>query len=69
MFNLSKEKSPDVKSIRHILLKNIKEKLQKVQGGEGGNIMGIYLFINCSEYDKHLYESAVDAGIPGKFET
>ena len=69
MFNLSKEKTPDVKSIRHILLQNIKEKLQRMQGGEGGNILGIYLFINCSEYDKHLYESAVYSGIPGKFKT
>lgn len=69
MFNLSKEKTHDVKTIRHILLQNIKEKLQKMQGGEGGNIMGIYLFINCSEYDKHLYESAVYSGIPGKFKT
>ena len=25
MFNLSKEKSPDVKSIRHILLQNIRK--------------------------------------------
>jgi len=41
MFNLSKEKTPDVKSIRHILLQNIKEKLQRMQGGEGGNILGI----------------------------
>jgi hypothetical protein len=69
MFNLSKEKTHDVKSIRHILLQNIKEKLQNVQGGEGGNIMGIYLFINCSEYDKHLYESAVYSNNPGKFKT
>src|SRR5690242_12638735 len=69
MFNLSKEKTHDVKSIRHILLQNIKEKLQNVQGGEGGNIMGIYLFINCNEYNKHLYESAVYSNSPGKFKT
>ena len=69
MFNLFKEKSLDVKGIRHILLQNIKEKLKKAQGGEGGNIMGIYLFINCNEYDKHLYESAVYSNIPGKFKT
>ena len=69
MFNLSKEKTHDVKSIRHILLQNIKEKLQRVQGNEGENIMGICLFINCSEYHKYLYESAVYSGIPGKFKT
>jgi len=43
--------------------------LQRAQGGEGANIMGIYLFINCSEADKHLYEAAVFAGIPGKFKS
>src|SRR6185312_7207155 len=67
MFNLFKERTHDVKAIRHVLLQSIKEKLQRAQGGEGGNIMGIYIFINCSEAEKHLYEAAVFENIPGKF--
>ena len=69
MFNLFKERPHDVKGIRNILLQFIKEKLQRAQGGEGANIMGIYLFINCSDAEKHLYEAAVFANIPGKFKT
>jgi hypothetical protein len=67
MFNLFKERPHDVKGIRYILLQTIKEKLQRAQGGEGGNIMGIYLFINCSDAEKHLYEAAVFSNTPGKF--
>lgn len=67
MFNLFKERPHDVKAIRNILLQFIKEKLQRAQGGEGANIMGIYLFINCSDGEKHLYEAAVFANMPGKF--
>lgn len=67
MFNLFKERPRDVKGIRNILLQFIKERLQRVQGGEGANIMGIYLFINCSDHDRHLYEAAVFTNIPGKF--
>jgi len=69
MFNLFKERPHDVKGIRNILLQFIKEKLQRAQGGEGANIMGVYLFINCSDAEKHLYEAAVFANIPGKFKT
>ena len=67
MFNLFKERPHDVKAIRNILSQFIKEKLQRAQGGEGANIMGVYIFINCSDAEKHLYEAAVFAGIPGKF--
>jgi hypothetical protein len=67
MFNLFKEHAHDVKGIRNILLQSIKERLQRAQGGEGANIMGVYLFINCSEAEKHLYEAAVFANVPGEF--
>lgn len=67
MFNLFKERPHDVKSIRNILLQSIKEKMQRAQGGEGANIMAVYIFINCSEADKHLYEAAVYANVRGKF--
>jgi hypothetical protein len=69
MFNLFKERPHDVKAIRNILLQSIKEKLQRTQGGEGANIMGVYIFINCSDAEKHLYEAAVFENVPGKFKT
>ena len=28
---------------------------------------GVYIFINCSDAEKHLYEAAVFANVPGKF--
>ena len=57
-----KESSPppsDVKTIRDAMLNFIKEQLSKTEGGEGGNIKGLQLFIACPEEEKHLYESAV----------
>lgn len=69
MFNLFKDKPLDVKAIRNILLQAIKEKLQRSQGGEGGNITAVYVFINCSEADKHLYEAALHTDVPGKFKS
>ena len=69
MFNLFKERPLDVKAIRNILLQSIKEKLQRAQGGEGANIMGVYIFISCSDAEKHLYEAAVFENVPGKFKT
>ena len=69
MLDLFKNRSKDVKEIRNSLLQFIKEKLQKTEGGEGANITGIYLFINCTETERYLYESAVFADKPGKFKT
>jgi hypothetical protein len=51
--------SLDAKSIRDRLLHFIKEQLQKVEGGEGSNIKGLHLFIDCSNVEKYMYESAV----------
>lgn len=65
-----KESNPqpvDVKTIRDALLTFIKEQLSKAEGGEGGNIKGLQLFIACPEEDKHLYESAVYWEEEGKF--
>lgn len=67
MFSFSKERQPDVKSIRNILLRSIKEKLQQMQGGEGANIMAVYVFFNCTGANRHLYESAIYTNMPGKF--
>lgn len=49
----------DVKTIRDALLTFIKEQLSKAEGGEGGNIKGLQLFLAPSDEEKHLYESAV----------
>jgi hypothetical protein len=54
-----KDQPRDVKSLRHALLQFIKEQLRKAEGGEGGNIRGLYLFLNPKAEDRHLYESAV----------
>ncbi len=67
MFKLFKTPAADVKKIRNVLLQLIKEKLQKAQGGEGANINGIYLYINCTEQERYLYESVVYTADPEKF--
>ena len=69
MFNLFKDRPADVKTIRNLLLQFIKEKLQRAEGGEGANITGIHLFINCTYNERHVYESAVFANNPGKFKS
>jgi hypothetical protein len=69
MFNPFKERTIDVKQIRHHLMQFIKEKIQGSEGGEGANITGIHLFINCADTERHLYEAAVHAHVPGKFKT
>jgi len=69
MFDLFKSRPGDVKEIRNNLLQFIKEKLQRFEGGEGDNITGLYLFINCTESEKHIYESAVYFDKPDKFKT
>ena len=53
------ETASDVKMIRNILLQFIKEQLSKAEGGEGGNIKGLQLFITCADGDKHLYDAAL----------
>lgn len=69
MFNLFKGRARDVKQIRNLLLQFIKEKLQKAEGGEGANITSMQLLVNCSDNERHLYEAAVYANVPGKFKT
>jgi hypothetical protein len=63
MFNLfksDKENRPaDVKGIRYELLQFIKQELQKAEGGEGGNIKGLNLYISCSSAECAVYEAAV----------
>lgn len=67
MFDMFKNRPADVKGIRSALLQFIKEQLQKTEGGEGSNITGLYLFLECSDEEKHLYEAAVYFDAPNKF--
>lgn len=71
MFNFFKkspqEKPTDVKGIREALLRALKEQLSKAEGGEGGHIKGLQLFIACKEDEKHLYEAAVYHGEENRF--
>jgi hypothetical protein len=63
MLDIFKRNTPDrpvdVKTIRDRLLQFIKERLKKVEGGEGANIKGLQVFIACSPEEKHLYEAVV----------
>ena len=59
MFELFKNRPRDIKGMRNALLQFIKEQLQKAEGGEGANIRGLYLFVNCPDAEKYLYESAL----------
>ena len=67
MFDLFKNRPRDVKEIRSAILQFIKEQLQKAEGGEGSNIRGLYLYIHCSDEEKHLYELAVFYDSPDRF--
>ena len=59
LFKQKDVKAPDVKTIRDRLLHFIKEQLGKAEGGEGGNIKGLHLFLNPVNDEKHLYEAVV----------
>lgn len=69
MFDLFKSRPNDVKGIRGSLLQFIKEQLQKAEGGEGGNIKGLCLYITCNEAERHLYEAAVFSEDEDRFKT
>src|SRR5687768_6962585 len=59
IFKKSDEGPRDVKGLRDAFLRFIKQELQKVEGGEGRHIKALQIFINCTDVEKHLYESAV----------
>ncbi|TCD10910.1 FHA domain-containing protein [Pedobacter frigidisoli] len=63
MFDLFKsgsgEHPDDVKGIRHALLQFVKQELQKAEGGEGANIKGLSIYINCASAERQVYEAAV----------
>ncbi|MFD1257852.1 FHA domain-containing protein [Mucilaginibacter terrae] len=71
MFNFFKSRAADrptdVKGVRYALLQFIKQELQKAEGGEGGNIKGLCLYLACNATEKHIYETAVYADEPEVF--
>lgn len=68
LFKNDEESRPqDVKTVRDTFLRFIKNELQKVEGGEGRHIKGLYLFVACPHEEKHIYESAVYIEEPDLF--
>ncbi|TSD67253.1 FHA domain-containing protein [Inquilinus sp. KBS0705] len=60
LFKSDKEDRPvDVKGIRYEVLQFVKQELQKAEGGEGGNIKGLCLYLAPTPAEKHVYEAAV----------
>lgn len=68
MFDFLKNKQTgDIKALRNSIVQFVKEQLQKWEGGEGGNIIGLVLYFGCAENEKHLYESAIYFHEPNRF--
>jgi len=71
IFDLFKSKAEghpdDVKGIRHALLQFLKQELQKAEGGEGANIKGLNIYINCPSAARQAYEAAVYTDAPDQF--
>ena len=51
--------TPDVKNIRDRLVRFFKDRLQQWEGGEGGNIRSMHLYLTCGTEERGLYESAL----------
>ena len=64
---LKPQKPKDIKLIRSHILDFIKDQLKKAEGGEGGNIRGLQLYVTCDGVDKYLYESALFINEPARF--
>jgi hypothetical protein len=62
-----KRSSKDIKTLRSDILDFIKEQLKKAESGEGQNIKGLQLYINCDAKDKFVYESVVYLNSQDKF--
>ncbi|GAC1380301.1 MAG: hypothetical protein NVSMB45_03410 [Ginsengibacter sp.] len=56
-----------MKGVRSSILQFIKEQLKKNEGGEGGNIKNIQLYITAPEPDEHIYRAAVFSDEIDKF--
>jgi len=57
----------DVKAVRDMLIRFIKDQLQRFEGGEGGDIHYIQLFIACNKEEQPVYDTAVYKSDEGKF--
>lgn len=67
-FRSKEEEAPnDVKSIRDALLYFIRRQLSGAEGGEGGHIRGVHLFLVPDAIDRPLYEAAVYHGDEERF--
>lgn len=70
MFNLFKkeikDKPADVKIVREQILQFVKEELQRLEGGEGGQVKTIQLLAFPDTSDRHLYQSALYLSEPEK---
>lgn len=67
MFNLFNKKPTDVKGVRSAIIQFIKEELKKNEGGEGGNIKSILIYVVCNPSETHIYRAALFADEPEKF--
>lgn len=67
-FRNDDDATPDVKGVRDRLLRFMKGQLQQWEGGEGGNIRTIHLYLFCPHTDRPLYEAAVYYTEPGRFQ-
>jgi len=68
LFKKSEYEGPvDVKRVRDILLRFIKEEFLKAEGGEGRNIKALNLFVFCTATEKQIYEAAVYLGEKDRF--
>lgn len=60
LFSKKEDKRPDdAKSIRDALVYFIRQRLAALQGGEGGHITGIHIYLYPEVSEKMVYESAV----------
>ena len=66
IFKGDQDSGMDVKASRDAAIRFIKEELQKSEGGEGRNIKGLQLFINCPVEEQQIYESALYVEEPEK---
>jgi hypothetical protein len=69
MFDLFKkaEAPQDIKAIRQNIVLFVKDQLKKAEGGEGGNIRGLKLYLAPTTEDRHMYEAAIYYGEPSRF--
>ncbi len=69
LFKKNKAEMPlDAKSLRDAILQFVKEELQQLDGGEGGHLKALQLFVNVNAEELFLYETALYSATPEKFQ-